>query len=66
MQTDFKRMLANKLLLCSHLEKEAIKIQYVTSPMFDLYEYQITWFLPQYGHVTTISTQVLVQNSFAR
>ena len=41
-QTDFERMLTNKLFLCGHLEQEVIKIQYVTSSKTDLYEYQIT------------------------
>ena len=40
-QTDFKQTLANKLLLCGHIEQEVIKIQYVTSSMIDLYEYQV-------------------------
>ena len=39
-QKDFEQTLANKLLLCGHLEKKVIKIQYVTSSMIDLFEYQ--------------------------
>ena len=40
-QTDFEQTLANKLLLCSHIEQEVIKIQYFRSPMIDLYRYLI-------------------------
>ena len=39
-QTNFEETAAYKSLLCSHLEQEAIKIQYITSSM--IYEYQIT------------------------
>ena len=40
-QTNFEEMLVKKRLLCSHLKQEVIKIQYVTSKIIDLYEYEI-------------------------
>lgn len=38
-QTDLKRMVVNKLLLCGHLEQDVIKIQYVTNTMIDFYDH---------------------------
>ena len=35
------QQISKKRLLCDHLEQEVIKIQYVTSTIIDLYEYQI-------------------------
>ena len=35
------KRISKKRLLCGHLERYVIKTQYVTSPIIDLYEYQI-------------------------
>ena len=66
-QTDLKRMVVNKLLLCGHLEQDVIKIQYVTNPMIDLYDHQVILiYFSRWMHSNHFYTLAFVQNSFAR
>ena len=42
-QISKERTLVCEALLCCHIEKEVIKIQYLTSSMIDLHAYQTRW-----------------------